>query len=298
MDFQESFDRVNRWYDNIKKEYTELYPKMDKPDDRKAFLAKFRKTADEIRKEIDSLNATVVFLQPESKREDIYNQIRVFEMYADELEGTISREQFGDNNFNYKIFDDLKNRQNKVAKMTITDNKSAGVREFKREAIQEGDRLYAEAKTKLGNIKENIRLSKEQLQAINEEIRQQNYKLLEIDEQIKQSQSLFLRAGELVRFFSKTFLKSKIMNLMIGLMLVACIGCVVLIIMQKGSGGSSKAAPTNSTNTTSALSAGGRLLLEETDRPDLLAANIQLKEDLSASAGCNRSEVLHNSTHY
>jgi hypothetical protein len=249
MDFRENFEKVNKWYDDIKREYAELYPKMDKPDDRKAFLAKFKKTIDEIRKEIDSLNATVVFLQPESMRDDVYNQIRTFELYADELESTIANVQFREDNFNYKIFNELKDRQKKIANINFEDKKGTQVREFKKEAIQEGDRLYGEAKMKLDNTKELIRISKERLQAINEEIRQQNYKLLEIDELIKQSQSLFVRAGELVKFFSKTFLKSKIMNLLIGLMLVMCIGCVVLIIMQKSSGGSATAATTNTTAT-------------------------------------------------
>ena len=105
MDFKESFDRVNGWYNDINKEYLEEYPKMELKEDRKKFLAKYKKVIDEMKNEIDCLNAEVEFLESEDQKNDVNNQIRTFENYVNELESTWNQENYKDTNFEYKIFD-------------------------------------------------------------------------------------------------------------------------------------------------------------------------------------------------
>lgn len=246
MDFKDNFARVNKWYEEIKKEYQEDYPKMELPDDRKKFLTKYKNILGEMKKEIDCLNAEVEFLDNESDKQDVYNQIRVFEMYIDELEGNWNRENYKDKNFDYTIFDKVTERQNQIAKINFEDKKNMDVQKLKLAAIEEGDKLYGEALDRLKSIKENIRVSSERLAAINEEIRQQNYKLLEIDDLIRESQNLFVRVKELISFFSKTFLKDKCLSLMIILLFVLCGAILVLIILEKAKGSDS----TTTTDTT------------------------------------------------
>ena len=254
MDLKSSFDRVNKWYEDIKKEYQEEYPKMELPEDRKKFLVKYKDVLSEMKKEIDCLNAEVEFLDNENAKRDVNNQIRIFEMYVDELEGTWNRENYKDKNFDYTLFQKVTDRQNQIAKINFDDKKNPDVQKLKLAAIEEGDKLYNEALDRLKTIKENIRDSSERLAAINEEIRQQNYKLLEIDDLIMQSQNLFVRVKELITFFSKTFLKDKCLNLMIILLFVLCGAVFVLIIMEKAKSGSddSTAETTEEETTTEA----------------------------------------------
>lgn len=258
FDFHESNKRINKWYTDIKKEYAELYPKMTAPPDRKAFVDKMKGVVENIQKEVDMLNAEANFLPDDNLKSDVVNQIQVYQMYANELSAVVSREQFDETNFKYEVFDDLKKKQKELANINFEDKKKTDVRNFKKGAIQQGNELYAEAKDRLAGIRENIRVSKERLNGINEEIRQQNIKLLEIDELIKQSQSLFVRAGELIRFFTKTFYKDTIMNLLIGLCFLACIGCVVMVFMAKSAQAKAAGgATTNSTNASAILAAVG-----------------------------------------
>jgi hypothetical protein len=260
FDFHESNKRINRWYTDIKKEYVEVYPKMSVPADRKAFVDKLAGVVTNIQKELDMLNAEASFLPADHLKEDVTNQISVYQMYANELAALVTREQFDAGNFKYEVFDDLKKKQNQLANINFDDKKKTDVRNFKKGAIQQGNELYQEAKDRLASIKENIRVSKERLNGINEEIRQQNIKLLEIDELIKQSQSLFVRAGELIRFFTKTFYKDTIMNLLIGLCLLACVGCIVLVFMAKNAQGSSPATSAATQNTTATNQTASALL--------------------------------------
>ena len=264
FDFQESNKRINQWYTDIKKEYIENYPKMSKLEERKPFIDKMKRVVGDIQNEIDMLNAEVNFLPSDGLKDDVSNQIRVYEMYANELSAIFSREQYREDNFKYEVFEELKKKQNKIANINFNDKKKTDIREFKKGAILQGNELYEEAKNKLTNIKENIRVSKERLNGINEEIRQQNIKLLEIDELIKQSQSLFVRAGELVRFFTKTFYKDTIMNLLIGLMLLACVACLVLVFMAKSSASkvTSVSNSPNATNATTTVAASGAVLVQ------------------------------------
>lgn len=254
MDFKDSFDRVNKWYEETKKEYLEVYPKMELPEDRKKFLNKYKAIIGEMKKEIDCLNAEVEFLENESDKNDVNNQIRIFEMYVDELEGNLNRENYKDKNFDYTLFDKVNERQKQIANINFEDKKNQDVQKLKLAAVEEGDRLYTEALDRLKTIKENIRVSSERLAAINEEIRQQNYKLLEIDDLIRESQSLFVRVKELISFFSKTFLKDKCLSLMIILLFVLCGAILVLIVMQKAKGTSTTETDTTTTNTTTTAS--------------------------------------------
>lgn len=251
---QESFDRVDKWYVDINQEYSEVYPKLKTPEEKKKFLAKYKKTIGEMKHEIECLNAEVVFLDSDDKKDDVRNQIRVFEMYVLELEGTLSRELYSDDNFDYKIFDKVTERKEKLSKLNMKDTKSQEVKNFKQESIDEGDRLYSEAQDRLKNIREKIKISSERLDAINEEIRAQNYKLLQIDEIIIESQNLFVRAGDLINFFTKALLKDKCMNIMVGLLFVLVIACVVLVIMEKNKSSSqTTTTATNTTNTTALI---------------------------------------------
>lgn len=261
MQLKESFERVDKWYVDINQEYKDLYPKMKLPEERKKFLDKYRKVINDMKHEIDCLNAEVVFLETEDKRDDVNNQIRVFEMYVMELEGTLSRELYHKDNFDYKIFDKVNERKELLAKVDLKDQKSNTVKDLKQASIDEGDRLYAEAQNKLKNIREKIRISSERLNAINEEIRAQNYKMLEIDEIIVQSQSLFVRAGDLIKFFTKVLLRDKCINVMVGLLFFLVLAVLALVIMQKMKGTSSATAATNSTTSTNTTS--GQMAMPE-----------------------------------
>lgn len=249
MDFKESFELIEKWYTEIKKEYKELYPKMKTPEERKTFLEKFKKTVEEMQHEVDCINAEVVFLDAETAQKDVYNQIRIYEMYIEELEGTVNRELYKKNNFNYDVFDDVKKRQKDMLALDLKDKKSKDVKKFKMTGVEHGNALYQEAKDKLTRIKKNIKESSDKLAVINEEIRQQNYKLLEIDDLIKESQSLFVRVKEMIAFFTKTFYKQKCMSLMCGLMFVLCIACILLIFLEKSKGGEAPVADTTTATT-------------------------------------------------
>lgn len=258
FDFHESNKRINKWYTDIKKDYIELYPKMNLPSDRKSFLERLQKVIANIQNELNMLNSEAQFLPDDNLKSDVINQIQVYQMYANELSAIATREQFDETNFKYEVFDELKKKNKELANLNFEDKKKTDIRNFKKGAIQQGNELYVEAKDRLTSIKENIRVSKERLNGINEEIRQQNIKLLEIDELIKQSQSLFVRAGELIRFFTKTFYKDTIMNLLIGLCLLACIGCVVMVFMAKNAASKTAtdtAASNGTANATALLAA-------------------------------------------
>jgi predicted nucleic acid-binding Zn-ribbon protein len=252
-------------YKELMKEYEEEYPKYKEEEQKKDFFERLKHTRDDMAKQLEVINTDIDMLEHRRHQRDFRNQARLLEARLDELNIMVKDFQFSDNNFNYKLLDQVIKGKEAIngidfdGKTTDELGQDKTVKNHKAAQIREVDNYYDDAIRRLDGIQGNIKGANTQLKELSKQIRAQNIKLLEMDDLIRETQSVLARMTQLVEFFNKVFLKDKCMNLIILLMILLCIGCVVLIIMEKSKSGA-PVEETPAADATDTTTAAARIL--------------------------------------